>query len=76
MIVVYTKNNCPQCVATKKKLDAMGLEYDLINVDDEPEKAEALKQNGFKQLPVVIKGSFSWQGFRPDLIKNLKNDAE
>ena len=35
------------------------------------EAAEALRAQGFRQLPVVIAGDLSWSGFRPDMINRL-----
>ena len=43
----------------------------MINVDRVPEAAEALRAQGFRQLPVVIAGDLSWSGFRPDMINRL-----
>lgn len=34
-IVVYTKSNCPNCVAAKQLLKSKGLAYEEVALDDE-----------------------------------------
>ncbi|WP_313683335.1 glutaredoxin domain-containing protein, partial [Pantoea sp.] len=36
-IIIYTKNNCVQCNATKNAMDRNGIDYQLINLDSQPE---------------------------------------
>jgi glutaredoxin-like protein NrdH len=31
-----------------------------------------LREQGFRQLPVVIAGETRWSGFRPDMINRLR----
>ncbi len=54
-ITIYTRNDCVQCHATKRALENRGFDFEMINVDREPEAAEALRA----------------QGFRPDMINRL-----
>ena len=74
-ITIYTKRNCPACTATKKALDRAGLDYEVIDVTDSPTRQQALRECGFRQMLVaeVTDGEDyrSWEGFRPDLIKQL-----
>lgn len=70
MLQLYTKDNCPQCTATKRKLDEYGIEYEML---DAVEYAEFLaREYDYRAAPVVINGKDSWVGFRPDLIGALK----
>lgn len=69
MITLYTKQNCVQCVATKKVLDAHNAKYTTVEVDDAPDTVAALRSAGHMSLPVVQTDTCSWSGFRPDLIK-------
>lgn len=46
-------------------MENRGFDFEMINVDRVPEAAEALRAQGFRQLPVVIAGDLSWSGFRP-----------
>lgn len=70
-ITIYTRNDCVQCHATKRAMENRGFDFEMINVDRVPEAAEALRAQGFRQLPVVIAGDLSWFGFRPDMINRL-----
>lgn len=53
-ITIYTRNDCVQCHATKRAMENRGFDFEMINVDSVPEAAEALRAQGFRQLPVVI----------------------
>lgn len=62
------------CKMTTKLADSLGLEYDYVDVTDDFDKLEYIKNDlGFSTLPVIETdtsiGNFS--GFRPDLIKKL-----
>lgn len=74
-ITVYTKRNCPACTATKKAMDRAGLDYEAVDVSDNPTRQQALRECGFRTMPVVevvdCEDYRSWEGFRPDLIKQL-----
>ena len=74
-ITIYTRNDCVQCHATKRAMENRGFDFEMINVDHVPEAAEALRAQGFRQLPVVIAGDLSWSGFRPDMINRLSAQA-
>lgn len=73
-IIIYTRNNCVQCHATRRAMESRGVTFDTINVDHDPEAAETLRAQGFRQLPVVIAGETRWSGFRPDMINRLRPD--
>ncbi len=74
-IIIYTRDICVQCNATKSAMDRDGLAYQLINLDAHPEEIAALKALGHRQLPVVRAGDESWSGFRPDKIAALRHTA-
>ena len=71
-ITIYTKNDCVQCHATKRAMETRGFEFDTINIDHQPEAVDLLREQGFRQLPVVIAGETRWSGFRPDMINRLR----
>lgn len=71
-IIVYTKSHCPQCDATKRRLDRLSIPYRTVNLDTDPNMVAELTAKGFKQTPIVEAGSESWSGYRPDLIDKLK----
>lgn len=71
-ITVYSKPRCPQCVATYRKLNGLGVEHESVDVS---EALSFIQSLGYSQAPVVVvkdaKGDIvkHWSGFRPDLIK-------
>ena len=71
-INIYTKHDCVQCHATKRAMETGGFEFDMINIDHHPEAVDMLREQGFRQLPVVIAGETRWSGFRPDMINRLR----
>lgn len=68
MVTIYTKQHCPQCMATKKRMGKMGVDY---NEMDAVSHLEELKSMGFMAAPVVIAEDRSWSGYRPDMIDSL-----
>ena len=74
-IIIYTKDNCVQCNATKHAMDRRGIDYQLINLDAQPEAVDSLKALGYRQVPVVVAENDRWSGFRPDKIAALRQPA-
>ncbi|ENA0596695.1 glutaredoxin-like protein NrdH [Enterobacter kobei] len=74
-IIIYIRNNCVQCHATKRAMESRGMVFEMVNIDQQPEAAETLRAQGFRQLPVVIAGETRWSGFRPDMINRLSAQA-
>ncbi|WP_336282640.1 glutaredoxin-like protein NrdH [Cronobacter dublinensis] len=74
-ITIYTRNDCVQCHATKRALESRGIAFDTINLDEQPEAIDTLRELGFRQLPVVMADDLSWSGFRPDMINRLRADS-
>ncbi|VTT29061.1 glutaredoxin-like protein NrdH [Klebsiella pneumoniae] len=75
-IIIYTKDNCVQCNATKNAMDKKGIDYQLINLDHEPTHVDALISLGYRQVPVVMAEQDHWSGFRPDKIQALSQLAQ
>lgn len=70
-VTVFTKPHCPQCDATKRQLTKQGVEFEVVDLSENPSTLEQLQEAGFRQAPVVITPDASWSGYRPDLIKQL-----
>lgn len=70
-IIIYTRNDCVQCHATKRAMESRGVAFEMVNIDQVPDAADTLRAQGFRQLPVVVAGDTSWSGFRPDAINRL-----
>lgn len=70
-ITVYTKPSCVQCNATVRALDNASLPYQTVDVSNDPDALESLKQLGYMQAPVVVTERGHWSGFQPDKIREL-----
>ena len=68
---VYTKPSCVQCNATYRALDSTGIEYDIVDLSEDPAALETVKELGYLQAPVVVAGGQHWSGFRPDRIAEV-----
>jgi glutaredoxin len=54
-ITIFTTNTCAYCGMVKKYLDAKGFGYDVVNLDQNPERqAEALRLSGALTVPVTV----------------------
>lgn len=74
-ITVYSKPNCVQCDATYRALNKNGLDYEVIDITQDPEALATVKALGYQQAPVVFAAGDHWSGFRPDKIKELARVA-
>lgn len=73
-VTIYSKNNCMQCKMTKRYLTEHNVSFEEINVSNQPEYVDYLKDLGYQSVPVVmINNSDSIVGFRPDALKELAN---
>lgn len=71
MVTVYSKKNCPQCEATYRAFDRKGIEYAVVDIEQDAEALAMVRGLGYLQAPVVIAGDTHWSGFRPDLVLEL-----
>lgn len=78
-VTVYTTGpQCQACIATKRKLTDLGIEFtERAAVDMGPCLVETVKAAGWTNAPVVHVErdgeAWLWAGFRPDRIDALKN---
>ncbi|APX92180.1 glutaredoxin-like protein NrdH [Franzmannia qiaohouensis] len=70
-IEIYSKPACVQCTATYRAMDKQGLDYEVIDLSQDPSARETVEGLGYRQLPVVVAGDDHWSGFRPDRIQAL-----
>lgn len=75
-VTVYTRPNCPQCTATKKHLDKLGVEHTVVDVSQDPDAHAYVTGLGYSAAPVVVigDGEEHWSGFRPDRLKALSGE--
>lgn len=71
MVTVYSKNNCMQCNMTKKELVKLGVDFKEINLDEQPEYIQQVKDLGFSSAPVIQTTDETWAGFQPAKLKAL-----
>mgnify|MGYP000852925544 CR=1 FL=1 len=74
-VVVYGRDGCVQCTATRRKLKAMGVAHDYkdVNIPETGREAEQVASSmGARQLPLVVAGDQAWAGYRPDRIERLR----
>ena len=74
-ITVYSKPNCVQCDATYRALAKHGLDYEVVDISQDPEALQTVKAFGYQQAPVVFAQGDHWSGFRPDMINRLSAQA-
>lgn len=54
-ITIFTTNTCSYCVMVKKWLGAKGMQYEEVNLDQNPERqAEAYELSGQLSVPVTV----------------------
>lgn len=54
-ITIFTTSTCPSCVMVKRYLDMKGLNYDVVNLDEKPERrAEVIEKSRTYTVPVTI----------------------
>lgn len=75
IVTVYTKPVCPQCDATKRALDKLGIPYSAEPITDEI--LASASELDISSAPIVCASINGvevppWGGFRPDRIKALK----
>lgn len=74
-ITVYSAPGCTQCNATKKHLRRRSLEYNEIDISENPESKKYVEDKGFVQVPVVDMGNGDmFSGFRPDRIDSYAKE--
>jgi len=54
-ITIFTTNTCSYCGMVKRFLDSKGLSYDVVNLEEHPERqAEALSLSGSLTVPITV----------------------
>jgi glutaredoxin len=54
-ITIFTTNTCSYCAMVKRFLDMKGLKYEVVNLDEHPERqAEALSMSGALTVPITV----------------------
>jgi len=65
-LVVYTTNTCAYCAMVKKFLDSKKVEYEVVNLNDNPERQkEAYDISGALTVPITTDGKSVVVGWNP-----------
>jgi len=70
-IKLFSKNNCMQCKMTKRFLAENNINFEEVNIDNEPNALDWLKEQGFQSVPVITSDATTVIGFRPDQLRQL-----
>lgn len=76
-VTVYVKNNCIQCVRTKKWLTENSIPFQTVNVEDDEQALQYMLNLGYKAAPVIIvtdddeETADHWSGFNPEKLQQL-----
>ena len=70
-VKVYSKESCVQCTATYRKLGQLGIKYEVVMLEENPELVEQFKEEGLMQAPIVDTGTEKGAGYRPDKIEGI-----
>lgn len=76
-LTIYSKPSCVQCTATYRRLDALGIDYEVVDLSEDAAALALTKRLGHLQAPVVTlrdrdgQVTDHWSGFRPDKIDAL-----
>lgn len=69
-VTLYSKPNCVQCRATQRMFDKDGVDYNYVDLSEQPEALMSIKELGYLQAPVVyVNEEIHWSGHRPDYIE-------
>jgi glutaredoxin-like protein NrdH len=74
-ITVYSKPNCPQCDLTKRDMDILGIEYEIVDLTQRQDQLERLIGLGHRSAPVVETARETWSGYDQEKIKDLVSYA-
>lgn len=73
-VTVYSKPNCPQCEATKRKFTKEGVAFREVDVTEDRRAFTRVRDEwGYQRVPVIeVRGEgfdVRWDGFRPERMK-------
>lgn len=72
-VTVYSKDHCQQCKGVKRWLKSNGIAFNEINVSEQPEYIQEVKDLGFTSLPVVKSEDLVFSGLDIPKLNELKS---
>ena len=70
-VTVYTLPACVLCDSTKRMLQRNQIDYEEVDMSQDPVALEMVKTMGYTAAPVVVAGDDHWSGFRMDRIQAI-----
>ena len=70
-ITVYSKPDCIKCEMTKRYLTDKGVQFTEVDVLEDTEALQMLRDEGYTELPVVDVNGEVHTGFRPDVLSKV-----
>jgi len=64
MLTIYSTPSCAACRLTKNVLERAGAPFQVVDLEEHPEKADELRAAGHQALPVVELAGEQWSGFQ------------
>jgi glutaredoxin-like protein NrdH len=71
-VIVYTTNDCIECIMVKKVLTEEGIPFDTRNISENPEYQKEVEKYGYLGVPVTVVGDRSVKGFTNELKKLME----
>lgn len=75
-ITIYSTPDCNSCNATYRAMEKKGLDYTVVDVTQDPEALDMIRNMGYSSAPVVMAGEDHWSGYRPDKVIELARTTE
>ena len=60
-----------QCHMVKKWLVDKAVQFQEINIDEQPQYIDQVREMGFMAAPIIVKDTLSFSGFRPTELAKL-----
>ena len=84
MITLYSKPNCPYCTMAKQYLERHELEFEVVDITENPEAREFLLAEGHRTMPQIYhKGKLLVEGggmgltrLKPEYVRELIGDIK
>lgn len=68
---VFSKPNCIKCELVKRYLNDKGIEFEEIDVFENAEALQMLRDKGYSEMPVVDINGERHTGFRPEILAKV-----
>lgn len=74
-VQVYSKPGCIQCEYTEKKMHEHHIPHNTIDVTQDPAAMQQVLASGNLQMPYVVAGDNTWNGFQYEKIKAIADPS-